>query len=78
MAPKRKRKYKWGPKLPVTERGETLYTYDEAINYLAVSERWMRDHQHEIPYIGIGKQRRYRKSDLDAFIDSKRIPAGER
>jgi Helix-turn-helix domain len=78
MATKRKKKYKWGPKLPVAERGETLLTWPEAINYLAVSERWMIDHKNEIPYVGIGKQRRYLKTDLDAYVASNRVAAGKR
>jgi excisionase family DNA binding protein len=86
MASNSKRKHRpkaWvlDPARPVTERGETLYTVKEAADYLGVTERWIRTAlaRRYLPRVKIGKYVKFRKADLDAYIESQRVPAaGER
>jgi len=84
MPAKGRKKSKWdgSPLRPASERGETLFTVKEAADYLGVRERFL-DHGAEakrrgIPHIKVGGYIRYRKADLDAYIESQRVPAGER
>jgi excisionase family DNA binding protein len=75
---KRKRRSKWtgDPLRPASERGETLLTKREAANYLGVRERWLNSAAARgIPYTKIGGYVRFRKADLDAYIESQRVPA---
>jgi excisionase family DNA binding protein len=44
----------------------------EAATYLKVSQEWLRDHAEEVGVFWIGKQRRFRISDLDAYIERAR------
>jgi excisionase family DNA binding protein len=78
MAPKRK-KPKWygDPLRPAAERGETLLTKREAADYLGVRLRFMTSEAaREIPRVMVGRYVRYRKADLDAYIEAQRVSAG--
>ena len=50
-----------------------LMTRKEAADYLGVKARtleiWASTGRHRIPYVRIGREVRYRKSDLDKVID---------
>jgi len=79
MPTKRKKKPKFTgePERPVAERGETLYTKREAANYLGRKTRWFNDARSTgIPHIKVGGRVMFRKSDLDEYISSRRVPAG--
>lgn len=77
MPKKRKKDVGWGPERSVSERGETLFTRQEAADYLGVKLRWIVQQPHGIPYCKIGSQVRFRKADLDTYIESRRVvPAG--
>lgn len=52
--------------------GEPLMTRAEAADYLRVKESWLRDHP-ELPRIKLGHHVRYRRTDLDAWVDGLRI-----
>jgi excisionase family DNA binding protein len=56
-----------------------LLTTAEAARYLAVAEHtleiWRSTKRHRIPYIKIGKNVRYRRQDLDAWLVSRMIDA---
>jgi excisionase family DNA binding protein len=56
-----------------------LLTTAEAARYLAVAEHtleiWRSTKRHRIPYIKIGKNVRYRRQDLDAWLVSRMIVA---
>lgn len=49
-----------------------LMTRAEAAEYLRVKESWLRDHA-EVPRIKLGHHVRYRRSDLDAWVESLRM-----
>lgn len=38
---------------------------------------WRSTNRYQIPYIKVGRKVRYRKSDLDAWLESRRHDAGE-
>lgn len=48
---------------------------EDAADYLQVSVRtldvWRCTRRYEIPYVKIGSRVRYRKSDLDAWLESR-------
>ncbi len=45
--------------------------------YLSVSKKWIyeRTHLKEIPYLKVGGQLRFRKLDIDKWLNSYRVPA---
>jgi len=54
-----------------------LMTTQEAAAYLKVDFRtianWRANKKQDIPFVKMGSKVRYRKSDLDAFIESKLV-----
>jgi excisionase family DNA binding protein len=54
----------------------TLYTVQTLSDQLEVSPQWVyeRVHLKEIPFIKIGKFPRFRKSDIDQWLDSQKVP----
>lgn len=57
-----------------------LLTIPEAAEYLSVNERWIKRQiaNRRIPFIKVGHFIRFEKPELDAFLDSNRVPAQER
>jgi len=55
---------------------DTLFTVKTLARYLGVSDQWVyeRVHLHEIPLIKMGKFPRFRKSDIDRWLDSLKTP----
>jgi excisionase family DNA binding protein len=47
-------------------------TMEQAAEYLNVSPAWVRDHR-EIPYVKLGRHRRYDVTDLDAYIEQQKV-----
>lgn len=48
-----------------------LLTLSESAQYIRMSESWMKQNPNVIPYVRLGaKAKRWRKSDLDKFIES--------
>jgi excisionase family DNA binding protein len=60
-----------------TANTEPLFTVKALAKYLQVSDQWVyeRVHRKEIPYLKIGKFPRFKKSDIDKWIDTLKIPA---
>jgi excisionase family DNA binding protein len=56
---------------------DTLLTIEELMTYMKVSKRWIyeRTHLKEIPYLKIDGQVRFRKKEIDRWIDTFKIPA---
>jgi excisionase family DNA binding protein len=54
-----------------------FFTVDTLAKYLQVSKQWVyeRVHLKEIPHIKMGKFPRFRKSEIDKWLDSFKIPA---
>lgn len=54
-----------------------LYSTKEAAMYLGITEQTMRDWRrlgtYQIPTVRIGRLCKYAKTDLDAFIQERRI-----
>ena len=66
-----------------TERPEGLWRTEQAAEYLGVSPAWMKLHRYKKDgpvYVRIGKTShaaiRYRKQDLDRFIESRTVDNG--
>lgn len=55
-----------------------LFTYEEASNALRMSRRRLQDHvrKGEIAYVMQGRKKLFRKSDLEVFVESKRVKGG--
>lgn len=45
-----------------------------AAAYLSVEASWLRDH-HEVPRVKLGRLVRYRREDLDAYIEAQLVRA---
>jgi excisionase family DNA binding protein len=64
--------------LLVKAKGEedTLLTVKTLAKYLGVSDQWVHErvHLHEIPFIKMGKFPRFRKSDIDRWLDTLKTP----
>jgi hypothetical protein len=81
MPTKRKKAMKWDgdPLRPASERGETLFTRREAADYLSVRPKWLDGAEGRlVPRVKIGRYVRFRKANLDTYIESRFIPAGKR
>jgi excisionase family DNA binding protein len=55
---------------------DPLYSRNEAARYLGLKPHtlvvWAVEGKHDLPFSKIGRSVRYRKSDLDAFIENNR------
>ena len=55
-----------------------LLTRVEAARYLGVKVQtlglWASTGRYELPYVRIGRLAKYRRADLDAFIERRRVP----
>lgn len=58
-----------------------LMTRKQAAAYLGVTPGtlavWKTKHRYSLPMIKVGKLAKYRKADLDAWIESRRVVPGE-
>lgn len=55
---------------------EVLCDQDQAASYLTVSTHFLaadRQRKREIPFIKIGRLVRYRKSDLDTYLEKQTV-----
>jgi excisionase family DNA binding protein len=52
-----------------------LFSTDQAASYLAVSpstlEIWRCTRRYDIPYVKIGRKVRYRRTDLDDWLEAR-------
>ena len=57
-------------------KDEGLFTVETFAKYLRVSTQWVyeRVHLKEIPHFKVGKHVRFKKSDIDTWLDSLKIP----
>jgi excisionase family DNA binding protein len=62
-----------------TNGEESLFTVKTLAEYLQVSQQWVyeRIQRHEIPYIKMGKFPRFKKSAINHWLDTQKIPASE-
>lgn len=56
---------------------DELFTVETLAKYLQVSKQWVyeRIHLNEIPYIKMKKFPRFRKSEIDKWLDKMKTPA---
>jgi excisionase family DNA binding protein len=54
-----------------------LYDDDQAAQYLNTSKRHLerRRAERQLPFVRVGRKIRYKKSDLDAYIEAHRVGA---
>lgn len=61
-------------------RTDPLFSDDQAADYLSVKKHtlavWRTTGRYNLPFVKIGRSVRYRKSDLDAFVDRRTVGAG--
>ena len=57
-------------------REDRLYDVQELAEYLSVSTQWIYQQVQlkEIPYIKVGRLLRFKKSDIDTWLDALKIP----
>ena len=62
---------------PVSSPPPTFDT-NEAATFLGMSEAWIRKavHLRTLPFLKIGRSVRFRRADLDAFLDARRVEPG--
>jgi excisionase family DNA binding protein len=60
----------------VKHEDDALCTVQSLAKYLEVSPQWVyeRINRKEIPFIKMGKFPRFRKSDIDRWLDSQKVP----
>jgi len=65
------------PLLKGKPENDTIFTVKTLAEYLHVSDQWVyeRIHLKEIPFIKIGKFPRFKKSDIERWLDSLKTPA---
>jgi excisionase family DNA binding protein len=51
---------------------DPAYAITEAARYLGMSVPWLRLHRGEIAHYWMGRQLRFRRSDLDAYLAKAR------
>ncbi len=58
---------------------DTIFTVETLAEYLTVSKQWVyeRVSLHEIPHIKVGKFPRFKKREIDQWLDSQKIPASQ-
>lgn len=56
---------------------DTLFSVDSLAGYLQVSPQWVyeRVHLKELPHIKMGKFPRFRKNEIDHWLNSLKTPA---
>ncbi len=56
---------------------DTLFSVETLAKYLQVSKQWVYDRVrfNEIPYMKMGKFPRFRKSEIDKWLDKMKTPA---
>jgi excisionase family DNA binding protein len=68
------------PEKPETQTAPELLTVQQAAEYLGIKPQtlasWRCTGRHSLPAIKIGRRVRYRKSDLDKFIQRRTIGGG--
>lgn len=64
------------PLLEHKSEDDCLFTVKTLAEYLHVSDQWVyeRVHYNEIPFIKMGKFPRFKKSDIDQWLDSLATP----
>ena len=62
---------------PGAPEDEGLFTVKTLAEYLGTSTKWVyeRVQLKEIPYIKVGKHIRFRKSEIDRWLDALKVPA---
>lgn len=65
------------PLLHARAEDDTIFTVKTLAKHLEVSNQWVyeRVHLKEIPYIKMGKFPRFKKSDIDRWLDTLKTPA---
>jgi len=59
------------------ESEDTLFTVETLAEYLQVSKQWIYERVQfkEIPHIKVGKFLRFKKSEIDKWLDGFKVPA---
>lgn len=57
--------------------GDFIFGIQELSKYLGVTPKWVyeRTHFKEIPYYKLGKKLKFKKRDIDKWMDSKKVPS---
>lgn len=53
---------------PTLNVNEALLSVKDAATFLCISASWL--YQSDVPYVKVGRRRRYRPGDLTAYVDS--------
>jgi excisionase family DNA binding protein len=58
--------------------GNTIFDVEGLADYLKVGKQWVYEkvHRNDIPHFKMGKYPRFRKSDIDRWLDTKRRGKG--
>ncbi|MBP2702882.1 excisionase family DNA-binding protein [Microbispora sp. RL4-1S] len=51
--------------------GDALMTQEQLAEYLGVSEEWISEHAWEMPFVRVGKSRRFPKGYVDRWLTTR-------
>jgi excisionase family DNA binding protein len=52
---------------------EPPFDASEAARRLGVTDSWLREHRHEVPFIRMGRFRRYTQAHLDSYLARRTV-----
>lgn len=51
---------------------ERLMTVNDLAEYLPAKKSWIYDNAHEIPHVRVGREYRFRRAEVDAWLEVSR------
>jgi len=59
-----------------SSKTDVLFTVKSLTEYLSVSDQWVYERVKfkEIPHVKMGKHLRFKKKEIDLWLDSQRVP----
>jgi excisionase family DNA binding protein len=56
------------------QHGDTIFTVETLAEYLDVEKDWVYSHIKEIPHFKVGRFPRFRKAEIDKWLEGNRAP----
>ncbi len=56
------------------QHGDKIFTVETLAKYLGVEKEWVYSHIKEIPHSKVGRFPRFRKAEIDKWLESQKAP----